>query len=267
MGYYDYKYGYGGQGPPIVYQGLVTGLRIQSTDGGAVESGGALIDGANASITALADGNHQIEIYPSSGGALGLRGVLKAAGSAVTTSELLTNGNMETGNPPTGWASDFSGAIAVSADVHGGSQSGLVTRGSQDKSIYRAFTVPVGALINVSSWQKNVNATSVNVSLYSGGGAVLVQALTSVTDTVNYVNKTISNYTNIAIDTIKLLVSGTTGQQGLFDDLSVLQTTAPSTSGATIVSAKGGVTYNFAYKNASFTYNAADYYCVIKRLR
>jgi len=33
---------------------------------------------------------------------------------------------------------------------------------------------------------------------------------------------------------------------------------APS-SGATIVSAKGGATANFAYKNASFTYNAASY--------
>ena len=43
--------------------------------------------------------------------------------------------------------------------------------------------------------------------------------------------------------------------------------TAPSSSGATIVSAKGGTTYNFAYKNTSFTYNAASYYCIVSKVR
>jgi hypothetical protein len=41
----------------------------------------------------------------------------------------------------------------------------------------------------------------------------------------------------------------------------------PSTAGCVIVSAKGGTTENFAYKDASFTYNAASYYCLIKRAR
>jgi hypothetical protein len=44
MGYYDYGYGYGGQGPPIVYRGRVTGLRISAVDGGVTESGGAFVD-------------------------------------------------------------------------------------------------------------------------------------------------------------------------------------------------------------------------------
>jgi len=47
----------------------------------------------------------------------------------------------------------------------------------------------------------------------------------------------------------------------------VQQVTGPSTSGCTIVSAKGGETYNFAYKNASFTYNAASYYVIVKKVR
>ena len=54
---------------------------------------------------------------------------------------------------------------------------------------------------------------------------------------------------------------------GSIDNLSAQQVTAPSSSGCTIVSAKAGETYNFSYKNASFTYNAASYYCIIKKIR
>ena len=47
----------------------------------------------------------------------------------------------------------------------------------------------------------------------------------------------------------------------------VLEVKTPQTTGATIVSTKGGTIYNFAYKNASFTYNAASYNVVVRRLR
>jgi hypothetical protein len=50
-------------------------------------------------------------------------------------------------------------------------------------------------------------------------------------------------------------------------DLAVKQVLTPSADGATIVSAKGGATANFQYKNASFTYNAASYYCLIRKAR
>lgn len=47
----------------------------------------------------------------------------------------------------------------------------------------------------------------------------------------------------------------------------VKQVLTPSSSGATIVSTKGGATYNFGYKNASFAYNAASYYVIVRKLR
>jgi hypothetical protein len=46
----------------------------------------------------------------------------------------------------------------------------------------------------------------------------------------------------------------------------VKQVTAGATA-STIVSAKAGEVYNFAYKNASFTYDAASYYCIIRAIR
>jgi hypothetical protein len=47
----------------------------------------------------------------------------------------------------------------------------------------------------------------------------------------------------------------------------LFQVTAPSSSGCTIVSAKAGETYNFSFKNPSFTYNSSSYYCIIKAIR
>jgi len=46
----------------------------------------------------------------------------------------------------------------------------------------------------------------------------------------------------------------------------VQQVTAGATA-STIVSAKGGETYNFSYKNPSFTYNSSSYYCIIRTIR
>ncbi|MFH1147215.1 MAG: hypothetical protein V1736_05855, partial [Pseudomonadota bacterium] len=76
---------------PVKYRGTVTGLRISAVDGGATESGGAFIDGANADITALADGNHQIEIYDASGRMI--KGVLKEAGIGETNTDLIGGPN------------------------------------------------------------------------------------------------------------------------------------------------------------------------------
>ena len=49
--------------------------------------------------------------------------------------------------------------------------------------------------------------------------------------------------------------------------MSAQQVLTPSTSGATIVSTKGGGVYNFSYKNASFKYNASSYYVIIRAIR
>jgi len=62
------------------------------------------------------------------------------------------------------------------------------------------------------------------------------------------------------------LYNNNTNVNGSFA-VSLKPVTAPSSSGATIVSAKAGETYNFNHKNASFTYNAASYYVIIRAIR
>jgi hypothetical protein len=47
----------------------------------------------------------------------------------------------------------------------------------------------------------------------------------------------------------------------------VQQVLTPSVAGTSIVSAKGGATQNFSYKNAGFVFNEAAYVCTIRKLR
>ena len=70
-------------GKQVKYRGTVTGLRISAVDGTA------FIDAANSSITDLADGNHQIEIFDSVGRFL--KGFLKLVGAGETLSDELTH--------------------------------------------------------------------------------------------------------------------------------------------------------------------------------
>jgi translation elongation factor P/translation initiation factor 5A len=217
-------------------------------------------------IKPFMDGNHQIEIYDSSNRML--KGVLKAAGTGETLSatELITNGDFETGGtPPSGWAEYGSNTCVQSADPHVGSYCGLWSYNSSVSMGGNPFTAVVGSLYKTSGYLKNVNAT---------GGAI-VGALSSqvnnspITDTVAY--HLVELYGTAIVTNqhcqIKVANGSFIGQQIKVDGISVKQVLTPSSSGATVVSSKGGTTYNFSYKNASFTYNAASYYVIIRAIR
>ena len=77
---------------PVMYSGTITGLRVCAFDGNAVASGGALLDGANASVTALADGTNQISIYDAGGRVM--KGVLKAVGTGETLDVVINTGTL-----------------------------------------------------------------------------------------------------------------------------------------------------------------------------
>src|SRR5690606_7132056 len=47
---------------------------------------------------------------------------------SVSGTNLVTNGDMESGSPPTGWSAGTDSTVAADADAHSGSQSLLVTR-------------------------------------------------------------------------------------------------------------------------------------------
>jgi hypothetical protein len=254
----------------IVYQDTVTGLRISAVDGGATESGGAFIDGANASITALADGNHQIEIYDSAGRMI--KGVLKAPGSAETLSgtELVTNGAFTTDT------TDWTPVNATIAAVAGGDAGNCLeitrTAGPVQTAWGKVFSATANRLYRSDSKLKDgsVASQAAIVHTYRGGSPyTALIAIANLTSTASWVlNTGYGTCTETAADySVYLRKNNSSVGTLLYDTISVQQVLTPSTSGATIVSAKGGVTYNFSYKHASFVFNAASYYVIVRKLR
>jgi hypothetical protein len=230
---------------PVKYRGTVTGLRISAVDGGGTESGGAFVDGANASITALADGAHLIEIYDSANRMI--KGVLKAAGSAEGLDvELIGDPAFDSDaywlKTEVNWTVLGGKAIAVAVD--------------NGHAVYKQISNTVGALyksvVICDAYTEGTFGIQVcGITVPFTGTGTKTAYRTSAGDTSFGINST--------TDFPKLTAS--------FTDITAKQVLTPSTSGATIVSAKGGTVWNFSYKNTSFEYNEASYYVIVKKLR
>lgn len=244
---------------PVKYRGTITGLLISGVDGTA------FIDASNASVTALADGNHSIEVYDSSGRFI--RGVLSAAGSAETVDvELVTNGDMELdanwpnyATPETNERSNvqahggtYSRHIIDSTASYGGcAQNVVVTQHSLYKIVSSLYVISGNARSRLyNSGIGQIAAYDVSSPGSWLTGTKYATPIASSGYEVNVINP-----------------SNTIPCEFYADDLSLKQVLTPSSSGATIVSTKGGAVQNWAYKNASFTYNQASYTVVIRDLR
>ena len=254
----------------------VTGVTITSTADGstfnwASKESGFNYNGASGytysfDLDTFTDGNHQIEIYDSAGRFL--RGVLKAQGTGETFgSELIVNGNMETGDPPSNWTSSADAVLSSVADERtdgAGAKSLNIARGTNNLVASQSVTTTARALYKTVGWHRNVDQDT-GVRFFISATSTEVSSPyyidTSWAERVLFVNP------GGATLNIALACASTGGKSGRFDDISVKQVLTPSTTGATIVSAKGGTTYNFNHKDASFTYNAASYYVIIKKIR
>lgn len=205
---------------PTLITGTITGLRISAVDGTA------FIDNAGATIPTYADGNHSIEIYDSSNRML--KGVLKAAGAGETLgSDLLSGWDLTSG-----WS--VTNATIIDSNSFSTTESGGVSKvifGAQ--KLYYCTYIRTGTSGTLLSTGAGLSQTIIPVG--SNSGYLMI--------------------TNVASIMLRNNAAGTTD----VTSMSAQQVLTPSSSGATIVSAKGGAIYNFASKDASFTYNAASY--------
>ena len=219
-------------GQKVVYRGTITDLRISAVDGTA------FIDNAGATIPTYADGNHSIEIYDSSNRML--RGVLKAAGTGETYSSDLFAGWDFT----SGWNYGPTTTINSSSQFTTSATTGYVGKPSiiTTNALYR------GTLLATTT-------------------ASVVQFRDNTSTKTYYNYGTTNGYFNAINAGVTIYIFGSTGCSCTVGTLSLAKVLTPSSSGCTIVSAKGGTTYNFSYKNASFTYNAASYYVIIRAIR
>jgi hypothetical protein len=257
--------------PAIAYQGTITGLRVSAVDGGGTASGGAFIDNAGATIPTLADGAHLIEIYDSSNRKLS--GVLKAAGAEETFNELLPNTAFDN-------TTGVTGENCTVASVEGGQAGNClqITRtggGYQSgyETILEAAGVAIGKLFYFGMYVKSGSSLdeSGKISMNKGVSAALIKDIGFTSSTTWTLYSAYQTYPVLPTAPLNIVIQGykLTATDGtmLFDTASCKQVLTPSTSGATIVSQKAGTLFNFSYKNASFAYNQASYYVVVRLLR
>lgn len=93
------------------------------------------------------------------------------ADPAVTGSNLLTNGDFETGNPPTGWNASASNSIAQDVDIRPGSagtKSALVTVGGSQYAISRPLSVvfTAGRFYKLNYWGKRGTNTQFSCTIF-----------------------------------------------------------------------------------------------------
>lgn len=232
------------KGQKVLYRGTVTGLRISAVDGTA------FIDGANASITDLANGNNLIEVFDASGSML--RGFLKSQGVTEGLGDELV----------TGWTQDGSvpyNTLTVNANGHD-IDSIINTGADLGRAISNLF-MTAGTLYRVVT----------DITLNSGTSPRLYSWRSGGTQTALTFNITDASYSYTALSTpfvdAGLSIYSINTDVNMSCLFSVKQVLTPSSSGAVIISTKGGAVENWFYKNPSFTYNQAAYTVIVKAAR
>ncbi len=127
--------------------------------------------------------------------------------------ELLTNGDMETGDPPATWILNASATKARAADPRTGSAGSYaleLARGSGDHCAYQVPGGVSGAWYLLTGWVRNVDAT--RAYLYHTTPAQLVSSTTWTQCQM------VMRDTGTGI--VRCYVEGTTGQKARFDDVS-----------------------------------------------
>ena len=106
-------------------------------------------------------------------------------------SELVTNGDMESGSPPSSWtATGTSTLTSVSDESTGGSgtKSLNALRGTTDNSAFQNVTVAVGTWYQFNGWLRNVDATNAQYQMNLTGSPSGTFATVTGTSWVNQIS-------------------------------------------------------------------------------
>jgi len=199
-------------------------------------------------VTALADGSHLVEIYDASGRML--RGYLGAAGDGEDLGEALNVSNCANltydtfdGVSPTAFH-----AIEIGSAGAGGTADEIAFVANGMVKVSFTATLTSGQAPHITQ-RRSLGSTSIGsqVQAVAGANAIYATLTEANTGVIQFANNAAAEFT--------------------IADLAVKQVTAPSADGCTIVSAKGGATQNFSVKDASFTYNAATNYVIVRKAR
>lgn len=139
-------------------------------------------------------------------------------------SELLTNGDMETGSPPTGWSVVASTPTSEADERTGGagvaSLQGLST-GTGEQRLYRSFTAQSGRFAEMTGWMRNVDATDVRLTIYDAVGNTAVPFKANFYSATSWVKGGLIRRTSTSTTAQARIRVSAIGQAARVDDLSV----------------------------------------------
>ncbi len=165
--------------------------------------------------------------------ALALTGGTVAGGVLSITptlgSEMVTNGNMETGDPPSGWAVlNLATLSSVNDERTGGSGTksmSIIHNGGNYPSARETLSVSNGTWYQASGWAKNINAPSMALRYYDGTNWFTFANIASTSWTYGLgVRRSLSTTNYIQLES----QSSTLGQETRTDDVSVTPLTLSS---------------------------------------
>jgi hypothetical protein len=179
---------------------------------------------------------HLLRIKDSAGKVI--QGFIKAAGTGETLSatELVTLGDF---SASTGWTQNTGWSIGGGVASH--------SSGASAGNVERNISPSIGMLVK----------GTMTVVHTSGGGVRLIVDGNS-TPAMSF--SAVDTYRAITLGTWPAGARAAADWVGTVDNISIKQVLTPSATGVTIVSTKGGATFNWFNKNSAFNWNDANGY-------
>jgi hypothetical protein len=219
---------------------------------GSYVAGYAFIDSTSTSFAGMT--GKKISIDDGAGHIIS--GYIKAQGTTIAYgSELVTNGTMSVGDPPTGWTgagySQFATKTFHRSDA-------LFIRGSASAGgrAYQKFSAAAEGFLLSYSLLGGIDGSDRGHPLIKNTAAYgYDMPLGQITGDPVTLSGII---THGSADAYIVLCCDGTNSEVYWDTVTIKQVTAPSSSGVTIVSTTGGTTYNWT-SNTGVTFSSASY--------
>lgn len=232
-------------------------------------SGGAFITAVSGSIPFDSFRNRKLTINSTADSALKLVGYIKQAGTTETLdTELVVNGNMETGVTPSSWSASTATLSGVADERTGGTgvkSLGVARNGNNSPAATQNVTTIIGALYRLDSWLKNIDLISIRAALRDASSNV-EWGTTAIRSATTWALETARMSAKDIDGRIRLIGDGTgkaDGTKGLFDDVSCKRVLTPDNTGCIIVSSPGGSTQSW-FSNGGIDENSVTFTLTIE---
>jgi hypothetical protein len=223
----------------------------------SLATGGAFVDFGVAGVLTSRP-NWVLTITDSAGKTA--MGFVKAAGTGETMdTEVVVNGDMETGDPPANWNAGGNTTLAQQAGGESGNCMSVYnnTGSGGAASTNQTVTTVAGGLYVASRYVKSgtAGANASDFIIYKPGYAGVIAQSIGAVSTASWVQKSIKGTATAATAIVYFYKSAGADGTILVDTISMKRVLTPSATGVTIVSTRGGTTQSWTSIDAGFNYN------------